>query len=380
MVAPYLPAPFDSGGRIRMGALARALAEVGEVELFARAFPVELEDASAARTGALARWRRVHLFGRGAPSGLPLRDPWRARDATPRALCDALSRAHRRAPWDAVIACHAYAFGAIARLVDTVRVLDEHNLEGRYAREVLRANPLECNAMERFERRAWRDADLVTCVREDDRRTIARHTSAQTAVIPNGVALDAVPWRPPSARSGRAVLFVGALSHRPNVEACVALAQEILPRLLRVEPAARLILCGRAPDAAVRALASDRVTVTGTVPDTAPWLDAASVFANPIRAGEGTSLKLVEAAAAGLPIVSTAVGARGFAMHPGTHLLRAETPDEFAAAIVSCWRDPSGAEARAIAARTVAASHGWDRIGTEFAARVMERVRARRAP
>lgn len=378
MVAPYLPAPFDSGGRIRMGALARALTAVGEVDLFARVYPVELDGAQAPRDRALSTWQRVALFGRGIPTGVPLRDPWRARDAVPIALRDALARAHRARPYDAVIACHAYSFGALARLDDTVRVLDEHNHESRYAREVLRANPLERKGMERFERHAWAASDLVTCVREDDRRTIAAYCAGETAVVPNGVDLSAVPWRPPLARGGRTVLFVGALSHRPNVEACVTLARDVLPMLLREEPEARLVLCGRAPDETVRALASERVTVTGTVPSTAPWLDEASVFANAIREGEGTSLKVIEAAAAGVPIVSTAIGARGFAFTHRTHMLRAEDPGAFAAAILATWRDPLAADRRAHAAREVARTHDWAELGAHFAALVMARVEARR--
>lgn len=361
-----------------MGALARALALLGEVDLYARVFPVELEGDDAPRSRALEVWHRVTLFGRGSPSGLPLRDPWRARDAVPLGLRRALARAHRARPYDAVVACHAYAFGALDGLGGAVRVLDEHNLEGRYARTVLRANPLERVAMERFERRAWRAADLVTCVREEDRRVIARHAGGASAVVPNGVDLSAVSFRAPSARRGRAVLFVGALSHRPNVDACVALAREVLPRLLRAEPEAGLILCGRAPDATVRALAGERVTVTGTVPSTAPWLDEASVFANAIREGEGTSLKVIEAAAAGVPIVSTAVGARGFAMAHRTHLLRAEDPDAFAEAILATWRDPAAADRRAHAAREVALAHDWERLGARFAALVMDGVEARR--
>lgn len=362
-----------------MAALARGLEALGPVDLFARVFPVELEGPSAPRDEALALYRELHLFGRGLPSGVPGLDPWRARDAVPCALLGALRAAHRARPYDAVVACHAYASPALGAAPGAARVVDEHNLEGRYAREVSRANPLERSAMARLERRAWRAADLVTCVRDDDLAVIARDARA-CAVVPNGVALAEVPWRPPSARRGRAVLFVGALSHGPNVDACVTLARDVLPLLRAAEPGAELVLCGRAPDAAVRALARDGVTVTGTVPSTAPWLDGASVFACPLRAGEGTSLKVVEAAAAGLPIVSSALGARGFALRDGEHLLLAEGPRAVADAVLATWRDPAAADRRALAAREVARALDWTALGARFAALVEAAIAARGAP
>ena len=377
LVAPYLPAPADSGGRIRIAALATALAAAGDVDLFARAFPVELDGPSADRARALAPYRGVSLFSRDLPTGVPGLDPWRARDATPMSLRSALAGAHRARPYAAIVAAHAYAFGALWDLRDTVRVLDEHNIESRYARDVTRAPRLEQWALARFERRAWRAADLVTCVRDDDAREISRH-ARDVAVIENGVDLAAHRWIPPSARAGRVVLFVGAMSHGPNVDAAVTLAREVLPRLRVKDHRARLVLCGRAPDATVRALASSHVTVTGTVAQTAPHFEEASVFANTVLRGEGTSLKVIEAAAAGLPIVSTEVGCRGVGFSADVHFARAEDPQAMADAILGCWRDPAEADRRAVAARAMAASLDWSALGARFVARVLARVEARR--
>ncbi|MEZ4392612.1 MAG: glycosyltransferase family 4 protein [Polyangiales bacterium] len=370
VVAPYLPCPADSGGRIRIAALGRGLARRGEVELFARAWPVEFLGSSSRRDEALAHCARWQTFSRDLPSGLPGWDPWRARDATPRVLLRALRARHDARPFDAVVACHAYAAAALRCAPGALLVLDEHNVESRYARDVLRAPLREWGAMRRFERAAWRGADLVTCVRGDDVALVRRHTRAAVALVPNGVELDALAWRPPSRREGREVIFVGAMSHGPNVEAAVFLAREVLPRLRVEHPDARLLLCGRAPDAAVRALAGEGVTVTGTVDRTAPFLDRASVFANALRAGEGTSLKVLEAAAAGLPLVSTPEGARGFELRDGDSLLVARSADEFVRAIASVWRDPEAADARAQRAREVASAHRWSHIADDFAGRV----------
>jgi polysaccharide biosynthesis protein PslH len=367
LVSPYLPAPEDSGGRIRIAALARGLARQGEVTLFARAFPVELQGPASRRLASLEMYRAVHLFTRDLPSGLPGWTPWRARDATPRGLLRALRDAHRREPFDAVIACHAYAAAALQRVPGARTVLDEHNLESRYARDVLRAGRLEVAALARFERRAWSCADLVTCVRDDDAGVIRAGARGDVRVVPNGVHLPRARWRRPSARTGRGVIFLGAMSHPPNVAAAEVLAREVLPRLRVTEPDATLVLCGRAPSPRVRALQGPGVTVTGTVDDPAPFLYDASVFANALPGGEGTSLKVLEAAAAGLPLVSTPEGIRGFALRDGEHAWVAQNGASLADAILRVWRDPDEADRRAHAALDAVRDHDWTRLGDDFA-------------
>ena len=367
VVSPYLPAPEDSGGRIRIAALARGLARQGDVTLFARAFSIELQGVASRRLASLEMYRAVHLFTRDLPSGLPGWTPWRARDATPRGLLRALRDAHREAPFDAVIACHAYAAAALQGVPGARTVLDEHNLESRYARDVLRAGRLEVAALARFERRAWAHADLVTCVRDDDAGVIRADARGDVRVLPNGVHLPRARWRRPSARTGRVVLFLGAMSHPPNVAAAEVLAREVLPRLRATEPDATLVLCGRAPSPRVRALQGPGVTVTGTVDDPAPFLYDASVFANALPGGEGTSLKVLDAAAAGLPLVSTPEGIRGFALRDGEHAWVAQDGASLADAILRVWRDPDEADRRAHAALDAVRNHDWTRLGDDFA-------------
>lgn len=371
VVSPYLPAPEDSGGRIRIAALARGLARRGEVTLFTRAFPNEFAGPASRRLAALEVYREVHLFSRDLPSGLPGWTPWRARDATPRGLLRALRDAHRHAPFDAVIACHAYAAAALRCAPGARAVLDEHNLESRYARDVLRAGRVEVAALARFERSAWAHAGLVTCVRDDDARAIRARTRATVRVVPNGAHVQRAVWRSPSARSGRGVLFVGAMSHPPNVAAAELLAREVLPRLRLTEPDAALVLCGRAPSPRVLALRGAGVTVTGTVDDPAPFLYDASVFANALPGGEGTSLKVLEAAAAGLPLVSTPEGLRGFELRDGEHAWVARDGASLADAILRVWRDPAEADRRARAALDAVRDLDWARLGDDFADAVL---------
>lgn len=372
LLTPYLPAPDNTGGRIRMHRLARALARVATVDLFARVFPIELTDDIGP---ALAPYGTVHLRGGDAGSLRLLGESRRVREAAPLGLALDLRRAHARRAYDAVVVCHCYA-GATARVLgdEVPRVLDEHNVESRYARRMRPDDRREHARLERWERAQWRDAALVTAVTGADAEVIREHRSGPTEVVPNGADAASIGFRAPSERGSRSLLFVGAMSHPPNVAAAVRLAREVLPRVRERYPEASLVLCGRAPDATVRALASERVTVTGTVADTRPFLDAAGCYVNALTEGEGSSLKLPEAMASGVPVVSTAVGARGFDVADGRELLVTEA-GALADGVMACWGDVRAADERAGRARVLAESLDWERVGERFARAVMGTLR-----
>ncbi len=379
LVAPYLPAPANTGGRIRIHRLARALSFVGPVDLFARYWPVEIAPDAGDVSSALSIYRHRELCDRGPFLGIPGITSRRAREAAPRALRDALVRRHSASPYTAVIACHSYGALAAIELRDTALVLDEHNIESRYSRAVTPNARAEALRLERWERRVWRSADLVTTVTDDDARAVSASREGAVEVVPNGVSCDEIAFAAPSSRRSHELLFIGSMSHPPNVRCAVSLATEVLPRVRARHPDARLVVCGRAPSREVLALASEHVEVTGTVADVAPWLDRAGAYVNLLDAGAGSSLKVPEALAAGVPLVSSRVGVRGFALDDGAHYLGAETADEAASAVIAAWRDPVASDARASAARAVIASLDWSALGARFASLVMAAARQRGA-
>jgi glycosyltransferase involved in cell wall biosynthesis len=347
-VAPYLPAPEDTGGRIRMAQLARALRAIGDVELFACGGRAEARSPRTAE--ALAIYSRRAIRGR-APSLLSLAAvPERVKSATPALLAWDIARAHRARPFDVVVASHSYAM-AIAKLArGAAIVLDEHNIESAYAtatHESLARLAREHERLVRWERACWTRADAVTCVCAEDAREIARWSPRVPSVIANGVTLERVAFIKPSARrraGRRDVLFVGLMSHGPNEEAAAYLAREVMPRVWDAQQDARLVLCGRQPSASVRALASSRVEVTGTVDNVGEYLSRAAVVTVPLLRGAGSSLKAVEALASGAPVVSTAVGMRGIdGARPGETHDEHDDPVSFASAIIAALRDDNPA-------------------------------------
>jgi glycosyltransferase involved in cell wall biosynthesis len=164
---------------------------------------------------------------------------------------------------------------------------------------------------------------------------------APVSVVPNVVTV------PRAARSGAdlehpLLLFVGALTYPPNVDAAVWLVTELMPRLRAIGLDARLRIIGAGAPAKLRELAGDNaVEVSGYVDDLAAHLDEAAIVPVPLVAGGGTRFKVLEAFAHRIPVVSTAKGVEGLDVRAGTHYLAAETAAEFASAIADiCSNDP----------------------------------------
>ncbi len=374
LFAPYLPAPANTGGRIRIHRLARALSLHGDVDLYARCWPVELAPASGDVSSALSLYATRELRLRGPYLGIAGLTSRRAREAAPRSLRRAFEQRHAVRPYSALIACHSYGALVPMGVRGVPLVVDEHNIESRYARAVTPNARAEALRLVAWERRVWQRADLVTAVTDDDAAHVRAHRRGPVEVIANGVACDELAFVAPSQRPERSLLFVGSMAHPPNVRCAVRLAREVLPRVQRTHPDARLIVCGRAPSAEVRALASPHVEVTGTVDDTAPSLARAGAYVNLLTEGAGSSLKVPEAMAAGVPLVTTATGARGFALRDGEHARFAETSDAAADAVCDLWRDREAADRRARAARALAETLDWTALGARFARAVLDAV------
>jgi glycosyltransferase involved in cell wall biosynthesis len=384
LFAPYLPAPAHSGGRIRIQAFARALAEIAEVSLFASAGAEDIERHGV--DAGFELYASTH-FTKTARAWLGSAHlPARVRRCGPPALRSAFERAHAERRFDVAVVEHAYA-AAVPMEVNAVPwVLDEHNVESHYARERLRARgPLnelmarrEVRALARWERRVWGSAAHVVCVSEGDADEIALASGRRPSVIPNGALISRTRFVPPSWRSGYEILFIGLMGHEPNAAAAHFLAKEVLPLLQQLEPRAKLVLCGADPTPAVRRLAGPSVEVTGRVASVQPYLDRAAVYANPLQYGAGTSLKVLEALASGIPLVSSASGVRGFALKRGEDYSAAESAEEFARCLVRCLRDRGACDAAAERNRAFAEAHDFSVLSRRFAELVANCARAER--
>jgi glycosyltransferase involved in cell wall biosynthesis len=206
----------------------------------------------------------------------------------------------------------------------------------------------------RFEESAFRQATRVVAVSEDDAHLIrTQFGQANVDVVDNGIDrayFEGVG----AARDPAKVLFLGALDWRPNLDAVGLLLDRIFPRVRALESSAKLVIVGRHPPVNLvkRAEQTPGVELLADVPDVRPYLGASGVMAVPLRIGGGSRLKILEALACGLPVVSTKVGAEGLLLTPGVDYVQAEE-DAMADALVHAIRRPAEVQAMAEHGRAI---------------------------
>lgn len=195
------------------------------------------------------------------------------------------------------------------------------------------------------------DADLAFVSTDLGRQTLrGRHPQARLILAENSVAIPEVPVR---ERRCAGLLFVGGFGYFPNVDAASWLLDEIWPPLTALlSGGGSLTIVGRNPPHALQ----DRARALGAtlledIEDLAPIYARANVALVPMRAGGGSRIKLLEAAAHGVPVVATTIGAEGTHMQDGEDFWLADTPQAMVDAIMSSLRSPAEAARRAANAR-----------------------------
>lgn len=259
----------------------------------------------------------------------------------------------RMAPYTA----HLRSLYRIVDLTDAISREIQHSLS--YRKGLSRfLYTFEQSRIERYERLVAEDCDEVWFISERDRRALARSSAhANTYVIPNGVDLDRF-FPTPADVNPNELLFVGNMRVLHNIDAVRYLIQEILPRVQAHVPEVHLTIAGADPVRSITALRKKpAVTVTGFVPDLNRMLNQASVFVAPLRFGAGVQNKVVEAMAAGKPVVTTPIVNEGLGAVPGRDLLVGDDAAALAGHIVSLCRDPSQRRHLGVAARRFVTRH-----------------------
>jgi polysaccharide biosynthesis protein PslH len=186
-------------------------------------------------------------------------------------------------------------------------------------------------------------------------------------VVPNGVELHCGSDLVRDPVSGRVVL-TGTLSEGPNSDGAVWFVSEIWPRVRAQCPNAELHLIGKDPCPAVLELGSvPGVVVVGPIPDIRQELMRASVAIVSVRFGTGTRLKILEAAACGVPVVSTSIGAEGLAFTPGRDYLLADRASDFAKACIRLLEDSALSHTIGEAGRVAVQQYDWKLIRQQIA-------------
>jgi hypothetical protein len=346
------PWPPTSGGRLQAAHLAEGLRETHDVIVLAadrtdERFPAWSEAVRVIQGRRASQLRRVEDAVSALAGGRQVLLQRMLRSRAPQAfgmVLDAirpefviLGRPFFDAFVGAVLTRHLpLAIEANEDLLRVSRSIVRHGATAR-ARLVAAVDSLVVGRMQR--RNYHRAAQVIVCspVEADILGRAARID--RLAVVPNVVSIGPSPGSPGAITS---LGFLGSYGYAPNETAALELMTEILPRVAALGGPDRAVLIGRDPTARMRRAAEAHrgARITGEIADPIAELRDAGILVVPLRSGAGTRVKILEAAAAGIPIVSTPFGVEGLALRHDVEVLLAHSPDALAAAVMRLHHDP----------------------------------------
>ena len=221
--------------------------------------------------------------------------------------------------------------------------------------------------MSEAEERALTIFDAHIAVSEvDAKRLRSINSDAKIFVIENGV--DAAFYAGEHSDTKNRIVFVGSMDYHANIEGAASFVRDVWPMIHQRQPALRFTIVGRNPPAVITELGSTAgVEVTGSVADVRPYYLEALAAVVPLNVGGGSRLKVLEAMAAGVPVVSTTLGAEGLDVNDGENILLVESVTKIAAAIFKLIDDPD-LSTRLIAGggQLVRRRYDWSMLGAKL--------------
>ncbi|MDR2327942.1 MAG: glycosyltransferase family 4 protein [Acidovorax sp.] len=376
-ILPYLPWPTSSGGKTRQYHLLRSLSARGHrITLLVQSKQALDVQARQALEPLLERLIVLPRRPLRHPKTLAaaLCAPWPLL-ATVNGLAPALSQRFDellQEHWDVVQIEHSYSFQPYAKLLRSHEqpfVLTEHNLESslggatygrfpRWAWPLVKWDQWRCR---RWERQVFDQAQRVVAVTTADAGRMQQLTHTPVDVVVNGVDCQSFAAVQPTLQSRR-ILFVGNYEYAPNIDAVEWLLQDIAPLLWERQPEARLAIAGYAlPTEWAQRWPDARIEWHGFVAELPALQRQCAAFVAPLRHGGGSKLKVLEALAAGLPLVSTGQGVSGLDIVSPEHYLAAESAQAMAEALDQLLNSPQQAEQIGEAGRHyVRHNHDWE--------------------
>ncbi len=377
MLSPFTPYPPDSGGRIRQWEFIKCLGKRHDLTLVFFINRGEEKMLQGAFDGICSRVETVTHAGDVDLSG-PQSLPWPMRaygvDAMKKLLSDLSADRYDLLLIDFIyMAQHRFLF-------DIPAVLHEHNIESslykQYA-ELPNVKDMEIFGlhkealfwkatwmlMRQYENKIWPAFDLrLTVSRLDQMEMESRCPDGKTIVAENGVSTQGIRLLP--ASRSKKILFVGTMNYFPNVDGALFMVQSIMPLVWQRDPDIRLCIAGREIPRHIREFGADsRIEIVSDFPDIHDIAAGCCLSVVPLRLGGGTRIKILEAFALGLPVVSTAKGCEGLAIEDGRHLIVRDEPDAFAEAVALLANDPQLADSlRGNGRRLVEERYDWQKI------------------
>ena len=385
--APRVCWPLDTGAKLRNYHLARVLAERARIRLLAftdheqsfAGLENPYEQVTAVRRSPGYTFSKI-LRGAFGRTPLPVLN------YTTNTMKQTLERILGENDFDIVQveSIHLMTYLPIITMAQQrpLMICDWHNIESELMSRYSEREPnilkrayagKTARLMSQFERRAMHEFDAHIAVSQRDAQQLRNlNSDARVFVIENGVDTayyeEAAFSGANAAGKPNRIVFVGSMDYHANIDGAVSFASDVWPGLRDRHPELMFTIVGRDPAPEVRALATNPgIEVTGTVDDVRPSYREALAAVVPLKVGGGSRLKILEAMAAGVPVVSTTLGAEGLDVHDGEDILIADTNEQLAEKIVSVieseeLRQRLSAGGRAL----VSERYDWSRLGANL--------------
>lgn len=351
MAMPFSPVPPDFGGALRVYHLLKQVAKRHPVTVLTYGNPEDAGrirrefdlpevrvvpptwKASKRRVGQLFSTFTAHSFFQQSVVGPAFQGE-----------LDALLSSQR---FD-VVQTEFSHLGPFDLKTDALKVLDTHNVEYDNFRRMYESSPwgvkklhygLEFQKMKADELKWARAQDVVLATSDRDKELFGQDLSVPIHVVPNGMDGEYFSPRPDVPVEETSLVFTGMMAYVPNHDGINWFCDEVLPLIAAKVPNVKLYVVGKNPPESILARKSPQVVVTGTVPDVRPYVWKSAVYVVPLRMGGGTRLKVAEALSMKKPMVSTRIGCEGIDLKDGESCLMADSPQDFADAVLRLLDD-----------------------------------------
>jgi glycosyltransferase involved in cell wall biosynthesis len=358
LLTQVLPYPPDSGPKVKTYNVIKYLARSHDLTLvsFVRGDQtkhVRHLERYCRTVHTVPMERGVVRDGLAMTHSLLTSQPWMMVRDDRQAMHDLVDRLCTEQSFDVAHADQLNMCQYAERVPSAFKVFDAHNaLWLLYKRLWLTLKPSpkkgllgrDWRLLKRYEGRVCCEFDAVLAVSEEDRLALqeAAGRPLDATVIPIAIDTDEVTIIKREAEPNH-ILHIGTMYWPPNVDAVNWFIREVYPLVRRERPDVQFDMLGSRPPADLLALneASLGINVTGYVADPTPYQQQAAVMIVPLRAGGGMRVKILNALAEGIPIVSTTLGYEGIDVTPEQDILAANTPEEFATQVLRVLNDPA---------------------------------------
>lgn len=396
IISPYLPWPLYGGNVVRIYGILRELSKRGHEIVLLAGYngPPLADDHPVSRLCKEVRFYPPPASARRArPVAAALASVLSPLPYTAAKFGQAVERSIRAVlesdPFDLILANFAFTAHLIpaewARR--TPVVLDEHESEGLLWRQYRRHGGVAKRAfavlnlakLRWFQKAVFSRivALLSASEREADYTRTLLPPGVKLWTVPNGVDTEFFVRARLEDTDPNAILLCAGFGVYRNAEAAIWFARQVFPRVKKTMPAAEFWIVGSDPPAEVKQLADiPGIHVTGTVEDVRPYYCRAAVAVAPYRYGEGTKLKVLEAMACGVPVVTTQIGCQGINVQDGEDICMVETAESFAAGVIGLLVDAGRRRAMGARARQlIEQEYAWTKIVGDLEPKLVELVR-----